>query len=74
MLKSDMSKRCIMEESLHLGISLKDIKTNSDWVLVAHAFNPSTQEAEPGGSLSLGSAWSTELVPGHSELCRETLS
>ena len=30
---------------------------NEDMV---HAFNPSTQEAEPGGFLSLRPAWSTE--------------
>jgi hypothetical protein len=28
--------------------------------VVAHAFNPSTQEAEAGGFLSLRPAWSTE--------------
>jgi hypothetical protein len=28
--------------------------------VVAHAFNPSTWEAEAGGSLSSRSAWSTE--------------
>jgi hypothetical protein len=28
--------------------------------VVAHAFNPSTWEAEAGGFLSLRSAWSTE--------------
>jgi major histocompatibility complex class I len=28
--------------------------------LVAHTFNPSTQEAEAGGFLSLRSAWSTK--------------
>jgi hypothetical protein len=40
----------------------------------AQAFNPSTQEAEVGRSLSLRSACSTEQVPGQSELHRETLS
>ena len=30
--------------------------------MVAHAFNPSTLEAEAGGSLSSRPAWSTELV------------
>lgn len=29
-----------------------------------HAFNPSTQEAETGGFLSLRSTWSTEQVSG----------
>jgi hypothetical protein len=33
------------------------------WVLV-HAFNPSTQEAETGGSLSLRPAWTMEQVSG----------
>jgi hypothetical protein len=28
--------------------------------VVAHAFNPSTQEAQAGGFLSLRPAWSTE--------------
>ena len=28
--------------------------------VVAHSFNPSTQEAEAGGFLSLRPAWSTE--------------
>jgi hypothetical protein len=39
--------------------------------VVAHDFNPSTQEAEAGGFLS--SAWSTEYVPGQPGLHRETL-
>jgi hypothetical protein len=42
--------------------------------VVAHAFNPSTWEAEAGGFLSLGPAWSTEWVPGQPELHKETLS
>ena len=43
--------------------------------MVAHAFNPSTQEAEAGGSLSSRPAWSTEWMPGQSGLLlRETLS
>jgi hypothetical protein len=32
-----------------------------------HTFNPSTQEAETRGSLSLWSAWSTERFPGQPE-------
>jgi hypothetical protein len=42
-------------------------------VVVAHAFNPSIQEAEAGGSLRLRTAWSTEQVPGQPGLYRETL-
>jgi hypothetical protein len=30
------------------------------WAVVAHAFNPSTWEAEAGGFMSLRPAWSTE--------------
>ena len=41
---------------------------------MVHAFNPSTQEAEAGGFLSLRPAWSTKLVPGQPGLHRETLS
>jgi hypothetical protein len=43
-------------------------------VVVAHAFNPSTQEAEAGGFLSSRPAWSTKWVPGKPGLHRETLS
>jgi hypothetical protein len=42
--------------------------------VVALTFNPSTQEAEAGGFLSLGPAWSTKWVPGQPGLYRETLS
>jgi hypothetical protein len=42
--------------------------------VVAHAFNPSTWEAEVGEFLSSRSAWSTEWVPGQPGLHRETLS
>jgi hypothetical protein len=41
---------------------------------VAHAFNPSTREAEAGGFLSSRPAWSTKWVPGQPGLYRETLS
>jgi hypothetical protein len=43
-------------------------------VVVAHAFNPSTWEAEAGGFLSSRTAWSTKCVPGQPGLYRETLS
>ena len=42
--------------------------------VVAHAFNPSTQEAEAGGFLSSRPAWSTKWVPGQPGIQRETLS
>ena len=42
--------------------------------MVAHAFNPSTGEAETGRFLSSRPAWSTKRVPGQPELYRETLS
>jgi hypothetical protein len=41
--------------------------------VVAHAFNPSSWEAEAGGFLSSRPAWSTEQVPGQAGLHRETL-
>ena len=40
--------------------------------MVAHAFNPSTWEAEAGRFLSSRPAWSTERVPGQPWLDRET--
>jgi hypothetical protein len=42
-------------------------------VVVAHAFNPSSWEAEAGGFLSSRPAWSTKCVPGQPGLYRETL-
>jgi hypothetical protein len=42
--------------------------------VVAHAFNPSTWEAEAGRFLSSRPAWSTDRVPGQPGLHRETLS
>jgi hypothetical protein len=41
---------------------------------VAHAFNPSTWEAEAGGSLSWWPAGATEQVLEQPGLYRETLS
>ena len=41
----------------------------------AHVYNPSTQEAEAGGSLSSSPAWSAKQVPGQLGLLhREALS
>jgi hypothetical protein len=42
--------------------------------IVAHAFNPSTWEAEAGEFLSSRPAWSTKWAPGQSKLYRETMS
>ena len=56
-----------MAEGLH-----KEYK--SQLGVVAHAFNPSTWEAEAGGFLNSRPAWSTEWVPGQPGLHRETLS
>jgi hypothetical protein len=42
--------------------------------MIAHTFNPGTQEKEAAGSLSLRPAWSTEGVLGQPGLHRETLS
>jgi hypothetical protein len=42
--------------------------------VVAYAFNPSTQEAEAGRSLSSRLAWSTKEVKGNPGLYRETQS
>ena len=47
---------------------------SSGRAMVAHAFNPSTWEAEAGGFLSSRPAWSTERVPGQPGLHREALS
>jgi hypothetical protein len=42
--------------------------------VVAHAFNPSTREADTGRFLSSRPAWSTKWVPGQPGLYREALS
>ena len=43
----------------------------SSWVMVVHAFNPSTRAV---GYISCRPAWSTDLVPGQPRLHKETLS
>jgi major histocompatibility complex class I len=47
----------VMFRSLEWNESLKSVSMPG---LVVHAFNPSTREAEAGGSLSSRPAWSTE--------------
>jgi hypothetical protein len=49
-------------------------KSQISQAVVAHAFNPSTREAEAGRFLSSRPAWSTEKVPGQPWLYKETLS
>lgn len=46
----------------HIVLGYKILKNIR--AVVAHAFNPSTQKAEEGGSQFLRPNWSTELVPG----------
>jgi hypothetical protein len=58
-----LRKQCCITLPNHL------IKACS-WAVVAHAFNPSTREAEAGRFLSSRPAWSTEWVPGQSGLHR----
>jgi hypothetical protein len=58
--------------SLLLAVYVKKYKIKPG--VVAHAFNPSTREAEAGGFLSSRPAWSTKWVPGQPGLYRETLS
>jgi major histocompatibility complex class I len=45
---------------LPFGFLNLTLKNFSGQAVVAHAFNPSTWEAESGGFLSLRPAWSTE--------------
>jgi hypothetical protein len=47
---------------------------HSSWGMGAHAFNPSTREAEAGRFLSSRPAWCTKWVPGQPGQHRETLS
>ena len=57
-----------------LQITIKNLsKQKSGW-RSGSKFNPSTQEAEAGRSLSLRPAWSSEQVPGQPRLHRESRS
>jgi hypothetical protein len=49
------------------------MKKETELGMVAHAFNPKTQEAEANRFLSSRPAWSTKGVPGLQGLHRETL-
>jgi hypothetical protein len=60
--------------SLEQKIDLDAFKKQNRPGVVAHAFNPSTQEEEAGRFLSSRTAWSTTRVPGQPGLYRETLS
>jgi hypothetical protein len=66
-------KQQIVQVNLKI-IEPQAVKFYSKPGVMAHAFNPSTREAEAGGFLSSRPAWSTEWVPGQPGLHRETLS
>jgi hypothetical protein len=64
-----------IQEGSFLFKKMRNIKNSYLFqVVVAHAFNPNTQKAEAGGSMSLKPSRSTEYVPGQLGLHRETLS
>jgi hypothetical protein len=66
-----MNSTCHWRQDLSPWVGYKDFYQPG---IVAHAFNPSTREAEACGILSSRPAWSTEWVPGQPGLHRETLS
>ena len=45
-----------------------------NWAVAVHAFNPSTREAEAGGSLSLTPAWSTRASSRTARTTQRNLS
>jgi hypothetical protein len=49
----------VVENNVHCKPRIQKWLTAS-WAVVAHAFNPSTREAEAGGFLSLRLTWSTK--------------
>jgi major histocompatibility complex class I len=57
---SKKKKKKKTRESVRKINLLKKLEKKLSWAVVAHAFNPSTWEAEAGGFLSLRPAWSTE--------------
>jgi hypothetical protein len=59
---------------IHIYTQLRLKSRKSGRAVVAHAFNPSTWEAEAGGCLNSRPAWSKEWVPGQPGLHRETMS
>jgi hypothetical protein len=70
--RQDRCRACMALECIRYGLcggggdfffnqTLKTIKKKKPiWAMVAHAFNPSTWEAEAGGFLSSRPAWSTK--------------
>jgi hypothetical protein len=79
LLPSTLLPVSFQKEAAYPWISTKHgiyscIKTRYHQAMVAYTFNLSTWEAEAGGFLSSRLAWSTEWVPEHPELHRETLS
>jgi hypothetical protein len=70
MHKASISSPTPQTKHIHTQMWVQDVMPG----MVAHAFNPSTPEAEAGRFLSSRPAWSTKWVPGQPELHRETLS
>jgi hypothetical protein len=60
--------------SAALTLNLTVRVAQKSWAVVVHIFNPSTQKAEVGRSLSSRPVCSTEWVPGQPGLHRETLA